>query len=95
MRPNIDYSNVLYDKPSNESFCKKLELVQYKVALAITGAMQGTSRETFFMELGLESKKSRRWFRHLCCVFKIMKNQDPEYLSNLIPKRKQNLNGKA
>ena len=42
------------------------------------------------MQLGLESLKSRRWFRRLCYMFKIMKNQAPEYLNNLIPKRKQN-----
>ena len=46
------------------------------------------------MELGLESLKSRRWFRRLCCMFKIMKNQPPEYLNNLISTRKQNFNSK-
>ena len=75
--------------PSNESFSEKLESVQYKAALAITDAVQGTSKEQNFMCLGLESLKSRRWFRSLCCMFKIMKNQAPEYLNNLIPKRKQ------
>ena len=42
------------------------------------------------MELGFESLRSRRWFRRLCCMFKIMKDQAPEYLNNLIPKRNQN-----
>ena len=46
------------------------------------------------MELGLESLKSRRWFRRLCCMFKIMKNRASEYLNNLIPKRKQNFNSR-
>ena len=94
MRPHIDYGDIIYDQPSNECFCEKLESVQYKAALVITGGIQGTSGETFFMELGLESLKSRRWFRHLCCMFKIMKNQAPEYLNNLIPKRKQNVNSR-
>ena len=86
LRPHIDYGNIIYDQPSNEFFCEKLESVQYKAALAITGAIQGTSR------LGLESLKSRRWFRHLCCMFKIMKHQAPEYLKKLITKRKKNFN---
>ena len=90
LRPYIDYGDIIYDKPSNESFCEKLESVQYKVALAITDAIQGTSREKTFMELGFESLRSRRWFRRLCCTFKIMKDQAPEYLNNLIPKRNQN-----
>ena len=54
--------------------------------IAITGATQDTSREKSFMELGLELLKWRRRFTHLCCMFKIMKNQAPEYLKNLIPK---------
>ena len=70
--------------------CEKLESVQYKVVLATTDAIQGTSREKTFMELGFESLRSRRWFRRLCCMFKIMKDQAPEYLNNLIPKRNRN-----
>ena len=41
-------------------FCKKLESVQYKATLAITGTIQGTSRDKIYQELGLESLKSRR-----------------------------------
>ena len=87
LRPHIDYGNIICDLPFNESFCEKLESIQYKAALAITGAIQGTSREKI-LELDLESLKSRRWFRHLCCMFEIMKNEAPEYLNNLILKRK-------
>ena len=69
LRPYIDYGDVIYDQLSNESFCEKLETVQYKTALAITCAIQDVSRENIFLELGLESLKSRRWFRRLCCMF--------------------------
>ena len=41
-------------------FVKKIESIQYKVALAIIGAIQGTSRERIYQELGIESLKSRR-----------------------------------
>ena len=53
--------------------------------LAITGALQGTSREKIYQELGLESLKSRRCHKHLSCLFKIMKEKAPDYLINLIP----------
>ena len=43
------------DQPDNESVRKKLESAQYKVALVITGAVPGTSREKIYQELGLES----------------------------------------
>ena len=60
LRPLIDYSDIIYDQPQNESFCKKIESVQYKTISVITGAIQGTSRDKIYQELGLESLKSRR-----------------------------------
>ena len=54
LRPLIDYGDIIYEK---------LKSVQYKAALAITGAIQGSSREKLYQELGLESLKSRRWYR--------------------------------
>ena len=39
------------------SFFEKLESVQYKAALAITGAIQSTSRNKTYEELGIESLK--------------------------------------
>ena len=54
LRPLIDYGDIIYDQPQNESFCNKLESVQYKAALAIKGSIQGTSHEKIYHELGLE-----------------------------------------
>ena len=51
LRPLLDYGDIIYDQPYNESVCEKLESVQYKVALGITGAIQGTSREKIYQEL--------------------------------------------
>ena len=48
LRPLIDYGDIIYDQPHNSSFCEKLESVQYKAALATTGAIQGTCREKTF-----------------------------------------------
>ena len=72
-------------------FLKKLESIQYKAALAITGAIQGTSRDKIYQELGLESLKSRRWYKRLSLMFKIMKEEAPNYLTNLIPKCEQTI----
>ena len=41
----IDYGDIIYDRPQNESFCKTFESVQYKVLLAISEAIQGISCE--------------------------------------------------
>ena len=91
LRPLVDYGDIIYDHPQNESFCNKLELVQYKAALAVTGAIQGTSRDKLYQELGLESLKLRRWYKCLSCMFKIMKKEAPNYLVNLIPKCEQTI----
>ena len=53
-------NDIIYDQPHNKSFCEKLESIQYKAALAITGAIQRTSRDKIYEELGLESLKARR-----------------------------------
>ena len=58
VRPNLDY-----DKPNNESFKGRIESVQYKSCIAITGAIQGISKERLYRELGLESLRDRCWFR--------------------------------
>ena len=55
IRPDLDYGDIIYDKPHNESFKNKTENIQYKPSITITGAIQGTSREHLYHELGLES----------------------------------------
>ena len=74
IRPHLDYGAIIFDQQENASFCKKIESVQYNAALAITGAIQGTSREKLYKELGLETLKSRRWLKKLCCFYKIKNN---------------------
>ena len=71
IRPHLDYGDTVYDRAFNESFHKNLESVQYNAAIAITGAIRGTSSEKLFQELGLESLKSRLWLRKLCLFYKI------------------------
>ena len=88
LRPMIGYVDIIYDQPQNDSFSEKLESIQYKAALAITGANSGShiSRDEIYQELGLESLESRRWYKRLSLMFKITQNEAPKYLINLIPK---------
>ena len=44
VRPHLDYADIIYDKPDNESFNELVEKFQYHAALAITGAIRVTSR---------------------------------------------------
>ena len=52
IRPRLDYGDAIYDQPNNDSFSDKIEeQLQYKACLAITGAIQATSRECLYNEL--------------------------------------------
>ena len=86
IRPNLDYGDFIYDQPNNDSFCNKIESVRYNAALAITGAIRGTSQTKLYKELRLESFRSRRWFRHLVKLHKIKTTDLSPYLNKMLPK---------
>ena len=94
IRPHLDYGDVVYDQPHNETFCSKLESVQYNAALAITGAIRGTSQTKLYVELGLESLKARRWFRKSCYFYKFKSYGLPPYLFQLIPHESHSYNNR-
>ena len=55
VRPNLDYADIIYDKPFNESFEAKIEKIQYRAAPVITGVIKGTSHDRLYQEIVLES----------------------------------------
>ena len=73
------------DQPNDDSFCSITERVQSNAALAITGTSKGTSQWKIYKELGFESLKFRRWFRHVWFFYKLRSTQTPMYLHNFIP----------
>ena len=79
IRPHLDYGDILYDKPSNDNFQDKMEKVQYRASLAVTGGIQGTSRERLYDELGLHSLVKRRWRNKLVFFYKIVNRLLPDY----------------
>ena len=60
IRLYLDYGDIIYDQDYNTSFHQNIESIQYNAALAITGAVRGTSREKLYQELGFESLQQRR-----------------------------------
>ena len=86
IRSHLDYADSIYDRPNNNSYSEKIESIQYNAALVITGAIRGTSKEKLYQEIGLEYLSSRRWFRRLCLFYKIINNEQPSYLFNLVPR---------
>ena len=82
VRPNVDYADIICDKPSNESFKRKIEMIQYKAALVIIGAIKGTFRDRLCEELHLESLSDRRWSRRLFFFHKIIQGLLPSCLQS-------------
>ena len=76
--------NIIYEKAMKKSFKKKkkkkMEMVQYKAALVITGIIKRTSHDRLYHELALESLADRRWSRSLLFFHKIMQGLLPSYL---------------
>ena len=85
IRSHLDYGDMIYDQTFNLSFQQKMETIQYNRALAITVAIRDSSRKKLYQELGLETLQQRRWYRKLCCFYKILKSQSPKYLYSIIP----------
>ena len=89
IRPYLGYDDVIYDQPLNlnvsEPLFNRIESIQYKVALAITGATQGLSREKLYQKLVLEHLHQRQWIRRLCLFYKVFLNKIPYYTHCVIP----------
>ena len=77
VRSHLDYADIIYDKPFNDSFKDKLEKVQYSAALIIPGAIKGTSQERLHKKLALESLGGRKWHHKLVFFHKIVKGLAP------------------
>ena len=89
IRSILDYADIIYDQPYNFSIINRIESIQYNAALAITGAIRGSSRDKIYNELGLEPLYSRRKFRKLCVFFKVFHEKSPRYLYDIIPEHNQ------
>ena len=80
--PMVTSHMIIYDGAYNASFHQKLDSIKYKAALAKTGAIRVTSKKKLYDDLGLEK---RRWYRKLCCFFRICRYKCPEYLFDIVP----------
>ena len=77
IRLHLHYCDINYNQLNNESFCAKIERIQYN--LAITDAIKETPHTKLHKDQ-LESLKFRRWFRQLCDFFKVKTNEKPDQL---------------
>ena len=86
IRCHADYVDIIYDRAYKTLFHQNIGSIQCNAALAITGAITGTSRQKLYQELDIKDAAiERRWCRKLCCLFKIINKQPPSYLFQLVP----------
>ena len=74
---------LLMTKVTSRRFTKNL--IQYNTALAVAGAVRGSSSEKLYQELVLESLKNRRWYRKFCQFYQILKSKSPRCIFDIIP----------
>ena len=59
----MNYGDILYHQPNNESMNSKLESVQYSAAFSITGVIKGTSRLKLYKRVRTWDSKVRKDFQ--------------------------------
>ena len=93
IQSHLDYGDIIYGQPNNESFCNLTERVQYH-DLAMTGVVKVTPQLKIYNELGLESLKFRLWFSRLCVFYKIKTTQIPKYFYEPLPTESHTYNSR-
>ena len=81
-RLHLDCGDIIYDQTFTESFHQRIESIQHNAAIAITGAIRGTSSSRVRFRVTEIKKMALK----LCLFYKIYKNKSP-YLYDLIPDR--------
>ena len=97
VRSHLDYCDIIYHIPPTitkqglalHTHMEKVESIQYKAALAITGAWQGTNKLKLYEELGWESLSDRRFSRRILQTHKIVDGKTPPYLKGKLPPNRQ------
>ena len=93
VRSQLDYCDVIYHQAAKitregqvlTSLMNEIERVQYRGALAVTGAWKRSNRSKLYDELGWESLSDRRKKQRLVLLYKIVNNLTPSYLRDKLP----------
>ena len=86
VRPALEYASVVWDG-CNSFDSDLLEKVQLSAARIITGLPILASRDSLYLETGLEPLNSRRTTAKLVTMYKIHNNEVPQYLKETIPSK--------
>ena len=82
----LEYGDIVWDN-CGSVLAEKIESVQKRAARIVSGALIRTPTVLMYDELGWESLSIRRKKKRLCTYYKILNNESPKYLSDLLPDR--------
>ena len=85
IRPTLEYGNILWDNCTDDQV-KLLESIQLDAARIITGLRKGTNHDVLYKETGLSSLASRRKNAKLIQFYKILNNESPTYIDEIVRK---------
>lgn len=83
IRPILEYSDVVWSNCS-QYLKNLLESIQVEAARIITGLRRGTPQNILYKELGWVSLENRRKQHKMMLMYKIMTDQTPYYLKEII-----------
>ena len=86
IRSLLEYASEVWDGCS-ETDSNRLEQVQLNAARIVTGLPIFASLNSVYHETGWEALSQRRINKKLSLMYKIINNEAPEYLTNLLPNR--------
>ena len=88
IRPLPEYCSEVWDGCTcNMTDANRLEKVKLNVARIVTGLPIFASKRALYYETGWETLEERRKIRKLCLMYKIVNNDTPTYLNDLLPNR--------
>ena len=85
IRPMLEYGNILWDNCTKQQ-SDLLESIQLDAARIITGLRKGTSHQVLLNEAGLAPLAARRQNAKLIQFYKILNNESPTYIDEIIRK---------
>lgn len=84
IRPLLEYASEVWDG-CNQSDSNRLEQVQLNAARIVTGLPIFSSLNSLYFETGWETLSERRTNKKLSLMYKIVNNNAPSYLQELLP----------
>lgn len=85
IRPILEYGSIIWDNCTKQQ-SDLLESLQKDAARIVTGLRKGTSQDVLYNELGWASLSERRKNNKLIQFFKILNNEAPSYLDDIVKK---------